>query len=110
MEERGREVGGDHESDQCAGAVSQGGTARDAGGGQVHRRADQRGQDLHRRGGERGAMDAAPCSGKGCNQGGVVVGRYGSATGKAAGKTIKRAICQSWFLLPATGELPLDAG
>ena len=30
--------------------------------------------------------------------------------GQVAGATIRRSICQSWFLLSVKGELPLDAG
>src|SRR5579862_7210922 len=110
MEKRGGEVGRHDESYQRARQAPQSGAARNSGRVQIHRRTDQRGQDLHWGRRERGTVDPPPRSGEGWRAGWPYVLRNGGAPRQNAWATIAGAFCQSWFLLSTTRELPLDAG
>src|SRR5579883_3098072 len=110
VEERRGQVRRHDQSDQRSGRAPQGGAARDAGRVQVHRRADQGGQDLHRRRGERGVVDSASRPGEGWGGGRTALLRDGSAPGQTTSQTACGTVCQSRFLLSAAGELPLDGG
>jgi len=84
--------------------------ARDARGIQVYRRAHQARQDRHRRRRERRAVHPASRARKGRHLGRFALLRDGGAPSEATEGAVARAICQSWFLLPPKGELPLDQG
>jgi len=76
----------------------------------VHWRADHRGQDRHRRGRVGWPHHSRPRAGEGRRDRRPAGGRDGGHARQEPGRAAAGAVCQGWFLLSGSGELPLDPG
>src|SRR5207237_10803688 len=95
--------------DQCPGKKSHDPSARNSRGFQIYRRTNKGGQNRHRRRGKRRTFHSSSCPRKRWHPRRPPVLRDGGPARQASRSTIKPPICRSWFLLPPTYELPLDA-
>ncbi len=69
-----------------------------------------RGQDRHRRRGVGGADHPRPRAGEGWRDCRPAGGGDGGHARQEPGRAIEGAVCQGWFLLSGSRELPLDPG
>jgi phosphoglucomutase len=80
------------------------------GGLQVHWRAHHRGQDRHRRRRVRGPDHPRPRARERRRHRRPADCRDGGHARQEPGRSIEGAVCQGWFLLSRSRELPLDPG